>query len=268
MASPYPERSLPILLSAAYYDVPNKGPALSTAIHIPGEFLVFGEQPDGKIQAVIDLSVAYFNDKGVVKDSFADRIVTTAPTLEKAQSYRNDITFTYPAKLPPAIYQVRVAVRDDKSGKVGSAHAWIEIPDLATKKLAMSSLLLGERTLAMMTNVSNTAGVSPVALSASHRFRRESTLRFLLFAYNSALSSVDQKPDVAVQVQVVRDDQPVITTALRKINTDGVGDVTRLPYAAEIPLSELLPGRYMLHVTLIDRVSKQSTSRQTHFDVY
>jgi len=30
----------------------------------------------------------------------------------------------------------------------------------------------------------------------------------------------------------------------------------------------LLPGRYLLNVTLIDRVSKQSTARQTHFDVY
>jgi VWFA-related protein len=268
IAAPYAERSLPILLSADYYDIPNKGPALSTAIHIPGEFLVFGEQPDGKIQAVIDLTAAYFDDKGVVKDSFAERLVTTAPTLEKAQTYRSDIMFTYPAKLPPGIYQVRVAVRDDKSGKVGSAHAWIEIPDLANKKLAMSSLLLGERTQAMMTNVSNTAGVSPVALSASHRFQRESTLRFLVFAYNSALSPADQKPDVAVQVQVVRDDQPVLTTALRKLNTDGVADLARIPYAAEIPLNELLPGRYMLHVTLIDRVSKQSTSRQTHFDVY
>jgi hypothetical protein len=79
---------------------------------------------------------------------------------------------------------------------------------------------------------------------------------------------VDQKPDVAVQVQVVRDDQPVITTALRKISTDGVLDLLRLPYAAEVPLSELKPGRYVLHVTLIDRVSKQSTTRQTHFDVY
>jgi VWFA-related protein len=268
IAAPYAERALPILLSAAYYDVPNKGPALSTAIHIPGEFLVFGEQPDGKIQAVVDLSAAYFDDKGVVKDSFVERIVTTAPTLEKAQAYRNDITFTYPAKVPPGIYQVRVAVRDDKSGKVGSAHAWIEIPELANKKLAMSSLLLGERTQAMVTNVSNTAGVSPVALSASHRFQRESTLRFLLFAYNSTSSPADHKPDVAVQVQVVRDDQPVITTALRKVNTDGVADLARLPYAAEIPLTELLPGRYKLQVTLIDRVSKQSTSRQTHFDVY
>jgi len=264
----YPERGLPILLSADYYEVPNKGPALSTAIHVPGEFLVFGQQPDGKIQAVIDLSAVYFDEKGVVKDSFMERIVTTAPTLERAQNYHNDLMFTYPAKLPPGLYQVRVAARDDKSGKVGSAHAWVEIPDLANKKLAMSSLLLGEKTQAMMTNVSNNAGVDPVALSASHRFHRESMLRFLIFAYNSAFSPADQKPDVAVQVQVVRDDQPVITTALRKLTTDGVADLTRIPYAAEIPLNELLPGRYLLNVTLIDRVSKQSTSRQTHFDVY
>jgi hypothetical protein len=143
----------------------------------------------------------------------------------------------------------------------------VEIPDLANKKLAMSSLLLGEKTQAMMTNVSNN-GVDPVALSASHRFHRDSMLRFLIFAYNSAFSPADQKPDVAVQVQVVRDDQPVVTTALRKLNTEGVTDLTRIPYAAEIPLSELLPGRYLLNVTLIDRVSKQSTSRQTYFDVY
>lgn len=268
ITAPYPERGLPILLSSDYYDVPDKGPMLSTAIQMPGEFLIFGEQPDGKVQAVIDVSGVCFDDKGVPRMSFLERIVTTAPSLEAAKNYRNDITFTYPAKLPPGLYQVRVAARDDKSGRIGSAHAWIEIPDLAKKKLTMSSLLLGERTQAMMTNVSNPGGVNPIALSASHRFRRESTLRFLLFAYNTTLSSADQKPDVAVQVQVIRDDQPVITTSLRKISTDGVLDLARVPYAAEIPLSELLPGRYLLQVSLIDRVSKQGTSRQTHFDVY
>ena len=264
----YPERTLPILMSADYYDVAGKGAMLSTSILMPGEFLMFGEQPDGKIQAVLDLTGVYFDDKGVVKSSFMERIVTTAPNLEATKNYRNDIMFTYPAKLTPGLYQVRVAARDDKSGKVGSVHAWVEIPDLAKKKLTISSLLLGERTQAAVTNVSNPKGVSPVALSASHRFGRQSTLRFLLFAYNGVLSPADQKPDVAVQVQVIRDDQPVITTAVRKINTEGVADLERLPYAAEIPLTELLPGRYLLRVTLIDRVSKQSTSRQTHFDVY
>lgn len=268
LTAPYPQRELPILISADYYDVAGKGPMLSTAIQMPGEFLVFGKQPDGKIQAIIDLSAVYYDDKGVFKTSFIERIVATQPSLEAANTNRKDITFTYPAKLPPGLYQVRVAARDDKSGKIGSAHAWIEIPDLSKKKLTISSLLLGELTPAMLTNVSNPEGVSPVALSASHRFKRESILRFLLFVYNTTFSPTDQQPDAAVQIQVIRDDQPVITTALRKVNTDGVTDLARLPYAAEIPLRELLPGRYMLKVTVIDRVSKQSTSRQTHFDVY
>jgi len=105
-------------------------------------------------------------------------------------------------------------------------------------------------------------------LSASHRFKRDSTLRFLVFVYNMTSAPADQKPDVAVQVQVLRDDQPVITTAVRKINTEGVADMTRLPYAAEIPMSDIGPGRYVLQVSVIDRVAKQSTVRKTHFEVY
>ncbi|HET9478530.1 MAG TPA: VWA domain-containing protein [Pyrinomonadaceae bacterium] len=267
IAAPYPVRNLPILMSVDYYDVAPKGPTLSTAIQLPGEFLSFGEQPGGKIQAIVDVSGIYYDDKGVAKASFLERIVTTAPSLEATKTYSSDIIFTYPATLPPGLYQVRAAARDEKSGSVGSAHAWVEIPDLSKKQLTMSSVLLGERS-STATNVSAPNAANPVSLSASHRFKRDSTLRFLIFAYNTKPSPADQKPDVAVQVQVIRDDQPVITTALRKINTEGVADPTRLPYAAEISMSELLPGRYVLRVSIIDRVVKQSTSRQTYFDVY
>lgn len=266
--APYPERALPILMSVDYYDVPEKGPTLSTAVQLPGEFLSFSEQADGKIQAIVDLSGFYYDDKGNVKANFMERIVTTAPSLEAAKSYSTDIIFNYPAALPPGLYQVRVAARDDKSDRVGSVHEWIEVPDLSKKKLSISSLLLGERTPPTVANVSDNGAVGPVALSASHRFKRDSTLRFLVFAYNTAASPTDQRPDVAVQVQVLRDDQPVITTAVRKINTEGLADLTRIPYAAEIPMNEMLPGRYVLQVSLIDRVTKQSATRKTHFDVY
>jgi len=269
LAAPYPERALPILMSADYYDVAGKGPVVTTSVQVPGEFLVFGQQPDGKIQAVVDVSGLFLDDKGTVKDSFLERIVTTAPDLESTKGFKNDLTFTYPTgKLTPGLYQIRVAARDDKGNKAGGANAWIEVPDLTKKTLAMSSLLLGERTQTSMTNVSNPVGANPVVLSVSHHFKRESTLRFLMFAYNATPSPADQKPDVAVQVQVIRDDQPVITTALRKLNAEGVADPERLPYAAEISLNGLPTGRYLIQITVIDRVSKQSTSRQTHFDVY
>lgn len=263
----YPGRDLPILMSADYYDVAGKGATLSTAIQIPIEFLTFGKQPDGKSQAAVDVSGVYYDDKGVPKVSFLERVVATSLAPATAAGDR-DITFTYPAKLAPGLYQVRVAARDDTSGRIGTAHAWFDIPDLTKKQLAMSSVLVGERRPSTLTNVSSFGNLGPVALSASHRFRRDSTLRFLIFAYNAVLSPADQKPDVAIQVQVVRDDQPVITTALRKLNTDQNTDLARLPYAAEIPLTGLQPGRYQLQISLIDRVSKQSTTRQTHFDVY
>src|SRR6201988_4384891 len=264
----YPERNLPILVTADYFDVAGRGAVLSTSVQTPGEFLVFGEQPDGKVQAILDLAGVFLDDKGLPQANFTQRIVTTAPSLEASKSYTDDITYSYPAKLTPGLYQVRVAAHDEKSGRSGSAHAWVRIPDLTKKELTASSLLVGERTPAMVSNVSNANALSPIAINVSRRFHRDSKLRFLVFAYNTAPSPTDQKPDVAVQVQIVRDDQPVITTALRKINTEGVTDLARLPYAADVQLGDLQPGRYVLHVTVIDRVVKKSFSRETPFEVY
>ena len=47
--------------------------------------------------------------------------------------------------MKPGLYQVRVAATDRKGGPVGSVWDWIEIPDFSAKKLALSSLLVGER---------------------------------------------------------------------------------------------------------------------------
>ncbi|HEY8223983.1 MAG TPA: VWA domain-containing protein [Pyrinomonadaceae bacterium] len=261
----FPKNDLPISLNTVYYDVAAKGPTVFTSIQIPGEFMTFGPA-NAKIQAVVDVTGVFYSLQGEPITNFGERIVTTGPNAEAAKDYRRDITYTYPAAVKPGLYQVRVAARDDLSGRIGTAHSWIEVPDLSKKQLAMSSLLLGERTQAMM-NV-NVKEDTPINQTASKQFRRESNLRFLVFVYNSQPSTTNGKPDVSVQVQIVRDNQPVITTALRKLLTDGVADLTRLPYAAEVSLNTLLPGRYILRVTVIDLVSKQSTSQLTHFEVY
>jgi VWFA-related protein len=263
----FPQTALPIQLGVNYYDTVGKGPTLATSVSIPGEFLVFGPH-DGKTQGLVDMTGVYLDDKGQAKANFYERLVVTAPSAEEAKDYHGDIAYTHAANLPPGLYQVRVAVREYTSGRAGSAYSWIEVPDLSNKKFSMSSLLLGERTQATVANTSTGESLGSVLLSPGHRFHHDSALRFVVFAYNASISEVDQKPDVAVQVQVIRDDQPVLTTALRKVSMEGVSDTARIPYAAEIPLSALQAGRYMLQVTLIDRVSKQSTSRQTHFDVF
>jgi len=89
----------------------------------------------------------------------------------------------------------------------------------------------------------------------------------MVLVYNAALSPADSKPDVAVQVQIVRDEQPVTTSALKRIAVEGIADLTRIPYAAEVSLNGLPAGRYLLQVTVVDRVSKKSASQQSRFEV-
>jgi len=60
--------------------------------------------------------------------------------------------------------------------------------------------------------------------------------------------------------------RPVLTTALRKINTEGV-DAHRVPYAADVNLDDLRPGAYVLQVTVIDRQGKSSATQKINFQV-
>jgi hypothetical protein len=103
-------------------------------------------------------------------------------------------------------------------------------------------------------------------LNVDRRFARTSHIRFLTYVYNPA-GAASSQPDVALQIQLFRDDQPVFTAPLVKLKTNGGTGNSTLPYMAELDLSTFPPGRYVLQVTAIDRAGKTSTARRARFVV-
>jgi VWFA-related protein len=268
MAAPYPARDIPVSLSLTYLNNASKGLMLSSALQVANEFLSFVPANE-KYTAVVTVAGSVFDDKGNIGAGFSNRITIQARSMEATKGGR-DLTYGYPVYIKPGLYQVRVGVRDETTGRSGTAHGWIEIPDLSLGQLALSSLMLGSRTAGPDTT--NAAAISdkppnPVALSIDHNFSPDGFLRFLVLVYNAALAPGDSKPDVAVQVQIVRDEQPVTTTALKKISVEGINDLTKVPYAAEVSLNGLPAGRYLLQVTVVDRISKKSASQQSRFEI-
>jgi VWFA-related protein len=268
--SAYPVRLLPVALTLTFMQVPAKGTTLSASMEVPGEFLTFAPEAGGRPKADLDILGSFFNEKGQRGQSFKGRITVATTTDEVTKGHKQSLSYTYPITVEPGLYQVRVAARDAKSGLTGSAVRWVEIPDLTKGNLAMSSLILGERDASKMEPVSSTNAnnMETVGLNINGRFSRHSFLRFLVFIYNALRSEANGVPDVALQVQVVRDGQPVVTTPLRRIDTDGIIDLARLPYAAEIPLNGLPMGSYLLQVTAIDRGSKKSSTQSARFEIY
>jgi VWFA-related protein len=263
----YPERDIPVSLSLTYLNTPPKGLMLSTAMQVPNEFLSF-VPVNGKQTAVVTVLGAVFDQNGKAGASFQNQLTIEAPSLEAAKE-SPDLKYGYPIYLGPGLYQVRVGVRDHQSGRSGTAHSWVEIPNIASGQLTLSSLMLGSRTRAGVSNTTAAAepAVDVVDLSVAHNFSPNGYLRFLIFAYNAARASAASKPDLAVQVQLVRDEQPVLTTALKKISVQDITDLTKIPYAAEISLSGLPAGRYVLQVTVVDRVAKKSATQRSRFDI-
>ena len=277
----YPAQTIPTALVVEFLDEAATGSSATAAMQAivdPSAFTV----TDGKPTANIDLGGIVYNADGKVAGSFQTRITVKATSPNPDAALPDNLSYNYQFKLKPGLYQVRVAVRDEKTGHTGGARQWIEIPDLTSGKLMLGSLILGEKTAAAIQLVNQSNPLGYANLSIDHRFARTSHLRFLAFVYNAtrranshttaAADALENSrsvptaaPDVAIQVQVLRDDQPVLTTTLRSIEIYPETDVARLPYAAELPLSDMQPGRYVLQVTVIDRIARTSATQQAGF---
>jgi hypothetical protein len=261
----YPTSTLPTYLTVNYIDTPKEGTVLNALLSIPYEELAFNST-GGKTDATVDLEGYIYNDQGKSGSRFKERL-KVSPMASDGQTVQQSrsVLFNHQVRLTPGLYQVRVAARDVQSGRIGSAIQWIEIPDLKSGRLTLSSLQLGERPLAQtkeVYGVENFLG----QLSVSRRFTRDAHLRFLTFIYNAASGAQGTSPDVVLQIQIFRNDQPVVTDELRKVAIEGQ-DYSRIAYGAEIALNSLTIGRYVLQVTAIDRIAKTSASQRVSFTV-
>jgi VWFA-related protein len=289
----YPLAALPVSISLAFLDSPQYGSSLTTSIKIATNSLSTEKQ--GEVPtATLDVAGLVLNDQGKSVSTFSKRVTVRATIKGGVAQLPDYFFYNHFSLMKPGIYQVRVAALDLKQGTRGSAHQWITIPDLQSKDLTMSSLIVGEKQAQAAVEPANPnttepeapAAIRQVLINVDHRFARTSYLRFLTFIYNATTASVVTPssqvqaggstvntsatklptPDLAVQVQVFRDNEPVITTPLHKINTEGV-DARRVPYAADVKLDDLQPGAYVLQVTVIDRQGKSSASQKINFQI-
>jgi len=119
LGSLYPRRDVPTTVSAVITST-DKDRALEVSMRIDGSMLSF----EGvKEPAVVDVLGAAIDDRGVCS-TFKQKLDVPRDVAARDRF----VQWKRVLPLPPGLYQVRVAVRDRRSGRVGSAMTWIEIP--------------------------------------------------------------------------------------------------------------------------------------------
>ncbi len=269
--SPVPQTGLPTALALNYFES-DAGPLLTASVRVEGSAVNFAREGD-KVKAEVDVVGVVYDSKGKPEHTFSSRLSLNAPASRFEGQQTPNVFYNYETKLAPGLHQVRVAARDVKTGRVGSAVQWVEVPDVAARKLALSSLIVAEATAAAASRLTDPAAATkadtllePAAaeISVDRRFGRSSTLRFLVYIYNAARGGA--VPDVTLQTQIFRGRQAVVNAPPARVRAEGQ-DPARLAYAAEIPLAGLPPGRYSLRVTVGDRATKATAAERVTFVV-
>jgi VWFA-related protein len=287
LTSPFNSGDIGLRLTALFGYDSKRGHFTQSLLHIDSQDLTFGPTPDGQREAKIDIMAVTFGDNGKVIDQ-DDRPYTIridGRDFERVSRAGLIYTVTLPVKKPGA-YQLRLAVRDAASGRVGSANQFIEVPDVRKGRLALSGLTLRgvappPQSAAQPTAREGEAATVPVSQSSSggvdlndpwagpagRRLRRGMILHYGFFIYNAAVDKATRRPRLSTQVRLFRDGRLVYEGRLKEFrgqpeSADGGGLVA----GGSLRLGhELAPAEYILQVVVLDHLGKENSQLATQW---
>ena len=250
----YPRRELPTSLSVGYLVTPETGTSLNVSMEIE-DALGFDPANDKKETAVDVLGIA-LDDRGMFS-SFKQRLTVTREAMLATNDHR--VQWNQNMPLPAGLYQVRVAVRERDTGRVGSALQWIEVPEVSASGASMSSIFVGER------KGSDPASAPKPPIKVNRVFDRSSRLRYLVYAYNATQAANLGGP--AIEVKILHDGEAVRGIPVTQPVSTSVSNSKTVSLSGEIDLAGLPAGIYTLQISLADKTAMTSVSQQVDFVV-
>jgi VWFA-related protein len=268
LMSPFASGDVRLHLTAAFTNTQQTGSVVSALLHADARDIQFSKAADGQYEARVDVLGATFADSGGVVDQRA-----VSQTLRMSEAVfehvrRDGIVYRINVPIKKAgAYQLRVALRDGATEKIGSASQFIEVPDLKKDRLALSGIVMDGAGPAASPQPGGAArGVegakegeveagAPDASSAVRRFRQRDLVDYACVVFNARPDKATSRPRVTAQTRLFRDGQLVFSGAESPILLAAGGDPKRMVFGGRIALgTNLAPGDYTLQIVATDQV--------------
>ena len=295
LTSPFNSAGVNVHLVSVFSNDAHTGSFMRSVLHVDGRDLTFTDEPGGIHKAVFDLLAMTFGDNGMVLDQIGRTHTIRVPEESYRRLVQNgfDYFMTVPVKKAGA-YQLRVALRDTSTQRIGSASQFVEVPNLSKNRLTLSGLImqgtspetLKQTSAAASETASETSPDGPVntkyedttsntidpeAGPAVRRFRVGMMLEFNFFIFNAALDKATGQPQLLTQLHLFRDGQEVFTGKQIPYNALKQPDLKRLMVGGNLQLGAgTAPGQYVLQVVVTDNLAKEkyrTTSQWIDFEI-
>ena len=275
LTSPFAVNGINLKLNTLFGNDAKLGTFVRSFLHINAKDLKFSEEADGSHVATFELLGVSFGENGVPVDQISKSYTLTlrGATYQRIMENGFVYNFLFPVKKPGA-YQMRVAIRDTTTSKVGSANQFIEVPAIKKEKIALSGIILENLTEKQWKAFSANTPVSadsdelrtdPMTDTSLRTFKRGTILRYFVEIYNPKLNQA-QKPELQTQVRVFRDGKLVMDNPPKAFSIEGQNAIQKITFQGALSLgAEMPPGDYVLQTVVIDTLAKQKNQLATQW---
>jgi VWFA-related protein len=248
MGSPLPMAGVPMTVFAAPYKgtAPNAAVALAVELNLSSFDFV---ERDGTFHEELEVLYSATDSNGRVFPGDRHRVALTLKPDTHARVLANGFRVLSQIDLPTGRYQIRVAA-GNAGGRAGSVIYDLEVPDLHRAPLVMSGVAI---TSVAALGVSTVAPKEPLRdflpgpVTSQREFDSNDTLALFAEFYEGARGGSTRTLEMRAELlaeggRLVR--SVVEQRSSTELGTDGGG----YGFTAEMPLTDLAPGLYVLRV--------------------
>lgn len=264
MISPLPVNALGISVAADYFEREGDPNQVLLQTYIESDKLDY-QQQDGTYDFNLEVATAIYDAAGKLINGWSDDIKGgfKAERFEIAKNagFRQ---FKWLA-LKPGLYQMRVGILEAKTGRLGTAMAWVEVPKLGRNKSLVSNLML------MQQDDSQADSTKSSSMSQFRQgirlYQRGETLAYFLRIYPPDHQK-QANEEIAIQTQIVQGDRMVFQSQWLPVSARTVAkDKMSSEVSGELKLNTIKPGLYELRVLVKEPKSAQPLQRAVLFSV-
>jgi hypothetical protein len=209
-------------------------------LHIDAGALTFAKDESGKPTASADVLGMVFDKDGTEIAHLSTGLAASVSSEAAQGAIRDGIAYTLRIPIPRAgPYQVRFAVRDRASGKVGTAGEFVEIPDVPGGVFALSGIVLRSETDLALPGDADRVVISPS--QAVRVYKPGANLKYACEIYNATAP-------VQLAISVWRGNERVLTGTPDTLTPPSAKDRWFAASGAFKLGEALAPGRYVLQI--------------------
>ena len=267
--SALPLTNLGVSARADFMERDNDDKQVSLTVYFDGDRFQYREQ-DLRNSVELEILSLIYDGTGKQVDGISARVEAKLTTERMDQAKTSGYRYSRRLALKPGVYQARIGVREEGTDRMGTASAWVEVPEVKPDKLEMSSLVLRNP---LDTDPSSKEGINVSELEQIRMvhsiplYDRDDFCDYSFRVHAGSQTSKDLK--LLVMKELLLDGKPLkqgdwtaISTQERKVGSEGWFDVE-----GEVDLAGFAPGIYELRVTIKDAASNKTTQRAAVFSV-